>query len=249
MFQAPVITGLSQNHGPLVGDVPIDITGRGFSSGDSVTLVVTSGPNNHDSYAATIIDVKETQITFRLPDVAKEGVKVVFSTNKMPTQIVVSLHGPSARVYTSIAQPKGTDVFDYDGPEIDKISPTSGPEKGGTVVAITGLGLTGVYKVQFVIGVGSKATFVDAPTFKVTDDTTMTVTSPSMKGQAFVGGHLTTQIVVFVPGSFPGVNDYQSPTTDADQFIYDETGAAAARPGSARTPAPQRFAEQLRPAE
>ena len=228
LFTAPVITSLSQDHGPLKGEVPIDINGRGFSSDDSVKFIVTSGPNNHDMYPATIIGVKATSITVHLPDVAKEGVKVVFATNKLPTQIVVSLPGPGKRIYTSIAQPKDADVFTYDVPEVQKLSPNTGPAAGGTVVKITGLGLTGVYKVDFAIGVGSKVQYVDAPKFKVTDDTTMTVTSPSMSGQTFVGGMLTTQIVVYVPGSFPGINDYQSPTTDNDHFVYTKGGAGGA---------------------
>ena len=228
LFTAPVITSLSQDHGPLKGEVPIDINGRGFSSDDSVKFIVTSGPDNHDMYPATIIGVKATSITVHLPDVAKQGVKVVFATNKLPTQIVVTLPGPGTRTYTSIAQPKDADVFTYDGPEVDKISPSTGPAAGGTVVKITGLGLTGVYKVDFAIGVGSKVQYVDAPKFKVDDDTTMTVTSPSMSGQTFVDGMLTTQIVVYVPGSFPGINDYQSPTTDNDQFVYTKGGAGGA---------------------
>jgi len=248
VFQTPIITGLSQDHGPLVGDVPVDISGRGFSSGDSVKFVVTSGPNNRDAYDATIVHIKADLITVRLPNIAKEGVKVVFSTNMVPTQIVVSLHGPGSRLYTSIAQPKDGDVFDYDGPEVGSISPASGPEAGGTVVKITGLGLTGVYLVQFSIGLGSKATFVDAPKFKVTDDTTMTVTTPSMAGQTLVDGKLVTQILVFVPGSFPGTDDYQSPTTDADQFTYTQGGGGGASARLTSVGGLHRFAVQLRPA-
>jgi hypothetical protein len=171
--------------------------------------------------------------------VASKGVKVVFSTNEMPTQIVVSLAGSGKRTYTSIAQPKHADVFDYDGPAIDKLKPATGPKAGGTDVTINGLGLTGVYKVEFQIGVGQEATLVDAPKFKVTDDTTMTVTTPSMSGQTFVGGQLTTQIRVSVAGSFPGIDDFLSPTTDADQFVFVQ---GRGRPSCGWT------AVQLRPA-
>ena len=247
VFQAPVITGLSQDHGPLVGDVPIDITGRGFSAGDTVKFVVTSGPNIHDAYEARVVGVKATMITVRLPDVANKGVKVVFSTNKLPTQIVVALAGPGKRTYASVAQPKDADVFNYDGPEINKLKPATGPAAGGTDVTITGLGLTGVYKVEFQIGVGQQATLVDAPKFKVIDDTTLTVTSPSMSGQTFVGGKLTTQIRVSVAGSFQGIDDFLSPTTDADQFVYTN-GASRAIATAVVTGTGLRHAVQLRPA-
>ena len=61
--------------------------------------------------------------------------------------------------------------FSYSLPVVTSISPSSGPSAGGTSVALTGTGFTGATRVQF----GS----VDATSFTVNSDTSITALSPA----------------------------------------------------------------------
>ena len=79
---------------------------------------------------------------------------------------------------------------------VTHISPSSGPETGGTTVTVTGSGFTGATKVTFGTGVGKNLTVVN--------DTTLTVVSPSQ-----------------VPGVYPiqvTTPAGKSPAVPADKF-------------------------------
>jgi len=245
VFDAPAITGLSQDHGPLVGGDRVHINGRGFSAGDTVEFTVTSGPDNKASYPATVTGVKPTSIAVDLPDVAKESVRLT-DDDELHTQITVSLRS-GTHTYDSIAQPKGADVFTYDGPEVDKLSVTSGPEAGGTVVKVTGLGLTGVSEVFFTVMHGLNTVDVPAKDFSFTDDSTISVTTPSMSAQTFSEGKLTTHIVVFIPGFSKDIG-YRSPSTAGSVFTFLQ-GSAVAGLWADSTGAGRGHAVQLRAAE
>ena len=82
-------------------------------------------------------------------------------------------------------------------PTVTGLSPTSGPQAGGTVVTITGTGFTGATAVNF----GTTA----ATNFTVVSDTTITADSPAGTG--------VVDVTVTTPGG-------TSATSPADQFTY-----------------------------
>ena len=82
-------------------------------------------------------------------------------------------------------------------PVVTGLSPTSGPEAGGTLVTITGTGFTGATAVDF----GATA----ATNVTVVNDTTITANSPAGTG--------TVDVTVTTPAG-------TSATSPADQFTY-----------------------------
>ncbi len=120
----PVILSLSPGSGPVEGGTLVTITGTGFTGALSV------------SFGEVIVlpaSVTETQIVVVSPPHAAGVVHVH----------VTSSQGTSVETYE--------DRFTYGGggPRITSISPTSGPTSGGTIVTITGTGLTGATGVIF----------------------------------------------------------------------------------------------------
>ncbi|HEV2655410.1 MAG TPA: IPT/TIG domain-containing protein, partial [Ktedonobacteraceae bacterium] len=109
---------------------------------------------------------------------------------------------PSNPVDVTVTTPNGTsamssaDQFTY-LPKVDSISPTSGPEAGGTTVTITGSGFTGATAVSFGSTAGTDVTVVS--------DTQITVVSPAGSGRVDV-------TVTTSAGT--------SQTSTADQFTY-----------------------------
>ena len=120
---APTVTGISPNSGPAAGGTSVTITGTGFTGATAVNFGATAATG------VTVVD--DTTITATSP----AGTGVVDVT-------VVTPAGTSA---TSAA-----DQFTYIAPPtVTGISPTSGPEAGGTTVTITGTGFTGATAVNF----------------------------------------------------------------------------------------------------
>ncbi|MFC6354638.1 IPT/TIG domain-containing protein [Luethyella okanaganae] len=157
---AAAITGLTPSEGPETGGTVVTITGTGFTGATGVTF---------DGLAGTAFTVNsDTQITVTSPPHTPSVVDV----------IVTSPNGDSA--------PQGFSYLPV--PALSSLSPTSGPEAGGTVVTITGTGFTGATGATFG-GVAGSA-------FTVVNDTTITVTSPPGTG--------TVDVVVTGPGGTSG---------------------------------------------
>ncbi len=98
-------------------------------------------------------------------------------------------------------------------PTVSSLDPTSGPASGGTSVTISGSGFTGATAVEF----GS----TPAATFDVSNDGTITATSPAGSG--------TVDVTVTAP------QGTTSATCTADQFSYE---AASPTPTPTPTPSP-----------
>jgi hypothetical protein len=98
--------------------------------------------------------------------------------------VVTTLVGsnPNNTLYTYVSQPVFT-----------SISPTSGPIAGGTVVTITGSGLSGATSVTFA-GTPAQSTTAFPAGFTVVNDTTIMAVSP----MAFFAG--LAQVNVTTPG-------------------------------------------------
>ncbi|MGJ4844988.1 IPT/TIG domain-containing protein [Leifsonia sp. Le1] len=143
---APVITGVAPTHGPEAGGTAVTITGTGFTGATGVTFGGTAGTG--------FTVVNDTTITVTTPAHAPGATDVV----------VQSPNGDSA---------PGTFTFDAApvAPAITSLTPTHGPEAGGTVVTITGTGFTGATGVTFGGTAGTG--------FTVVNDTTITVTTPA----------------------------------------------------------------------
>jgi len=91
-------------------------------------------------------------------------------------------------------------TFTFDPPAVTNITPGSGPESGGTLVMISGVGFTGATSVKF----GSS----NAASFTVVNDTRIDAVAPA--------GSDTVHVTVTGPGG-------DSATTLNDQYTYAQT--------------------------
>ena len=181
----PVVTGVSPHAGltstkvPKSGETSITITGTGFTGATSVDFGTTP--------ALTMGLISDTEITATSPQVPASAAGTVDVTVTTPD-------GTSA---TGAA-----DLFTFVAPgplsRVTGVSPTSGPDTGGTNVIITGSGLSGATAVDF----GT----VSVP-FALDEDTgELVATSPAES----VG---TVDVTVTTPN---GV----SVTTSSDRFTF-----------------------------
>ncbi|NYK10676.1 hypothetical protein HNR14_002557 [Leifsonia naganoensis] len=139
----PVIGSLTPTSGPATGGTPVTITGSGFTGTTGVTFGGTPGTG--------FTVVNDTTITVTSPAHAPGATNVV-------------VQGPNGD--------SGPGTFTFlAAPTIGSLTPTSGPETGGTAVTITGTGFTGATGVTFG---GTPATGVT-----VVNDTTITASSPA----------------------------------------------------------------------
>ena len=169
---APTVTSVSPTAGPAAGGTSVVITGTNLSGATAVTFGGT---------AATGFTVNSaTQITATAPAGSPGTVDVRVTTTG----------GTSA---TGAA-----DQFTYVAtPTVTSISPTSGPQAGGTTVVLTGTNLGGATAVTF----GATA----ATGFTVNSATQITATSPAGTG--------TVDVRITTAGG-------TSATSAADQFTY-----------------------------
>jgi hypothetical protein len=166
-----VVTGVSPTSGPGTGGTLVTITGTGLTGATVVDFGTTA--------ATDVTVVSSTKITADSP--AGGGV------------VDVTVTTPGGKSATSSA-----DEFTYVGsPVVTGVSPTSGPAAGGTLVTITGTGLTGATVVDF----GTTA----ATDVTVVNSTTVTADSPAGSG--------VVDVTVTTPGGKSG-------TSAADEFTY-----------------------------
>jgi hypothetical protein len=174
---APTVTSISPTAGPAAGGTSVTITGTNFTGVTAVTFGGTA--------AAGFTFNSATSITATSPAGAAGAVDVRVTT-------------PGGTSATSAA-----DQFTYAAPPtVTSISPTSGPQTGGTTVVITGTNFTGATTVVF----GATA----ATGVTVNSATQITATSPA--------GTSTIDIRVTTAGG-------TSATSAADQFTYVATPA------------------------
>ena len=170
-FAQPSISAVSPPSGPVGGGSAVVLTGNGF--------VGTTGVKFGGNPASFVVN-SNNSITATAP--AGTG----------GTRVDVTVTGPGGTSGLSAA-----DQFTY-GPIVSGISPSSGPQRGGTAVAIRGAGFTGATAVNF----GS----TPATTFTVNSATLITATSPA----ATPG---SVAVTVTAPGG-------TSPSTTADLYTF-----------------------------
>ncbi|WP_345718612.1 IPT/TIG domain-containing protein [Kineosporia mesophila] len=145
---SPTVSTISPTRGALAGGTQVTVTGTGFTSGSTVSF---------GGAAATVVFVSATELRATTP--AHSAGTVGLTVNNG--------YGTSAPVN-----------FAYvDIPAITAVTPSSGPQAGGTAVVVTGSGFTGSTEVRF----GS-----DTASFSIISDTQIQTTSPGGTGSVNV---------------------------------------------------------------
>jgi hypothetical protein len=176
---APTVTALAPTTGPGAGGTTVTITGTGLTGATAVDFGTTP--------ATDVTVVSATSVTAVSP--AGTGTEDVTVTTPGGTSAT-----SSADQFTFVAA----------APAVTAISPTSGPNFGGTTVTITGSSFTGATAVDFGTTPATDVTVVN--------DTTVTAVSPAGTG--------TENVTVTTPAG-------TSPTSAADQFTFNVAAAPA----------------------
>ncbi len=138
----PALTGISPDSGPVAGsDDEITLTGRNLAGAIDVYFGTSR---------AVIQSVSDTEITVRASTAPGPG--------GVPVTVRTAGGSVQGLTYTYVGSSTVTDI-----------SPNSGPTSGGTVVTITGTGLSYTEQVTF--------NGIPAP-FEIVSDTTVSATSP-----------------------------------------------------------------------
>jgi len=152
----PTVTSISPGSGPSAGGARVTITGTNLSGATAVTFGGVTAPS-YDARSAT--------------------------------SIITTVPAGTGTVDVRVTTPDGTsatsggDQYTYvAAPTVTSISPASGPAAGGTMVTITGTGLSGTTAVTF--------DGIDATGFTVNSATLITATAPA--GTGIVDVRVTT---------------------------------------------------------
>ena len=133
---APTLTSVSPTSGPTAGGTTITLTGTGFVSGATVRVGGTSATN--------VTFVSATQVTARTP-AGTAGARDVQITNP---------NGQSATRTGGFTYTTAT------APTLTSVSPTSGPDAGGTTITLTGTGFVSGATVRVGGTAATNVTFV-----------------------------------------------------------------------------------------
>ena len=179
---APTVTGVSPNHGPLAGGTSVTITGTGFIGATGVSFGGTAGT------AVTV--VSGTQITATSP--AGTGTVHI---------IVTTSEGENT--------PESADQFAYQvAPTVTGVSPNHGALAGGTVVTLTGTGFIGATGVSFGGTAGTAVTVVSGTQITATSPAgtgtvDITVITPEGTSSTSSADQFTYQAAPTVTGVSP----------------------------------------------
>jgi hypothetical protein len=165
----PTVTNVTPSSGPTGGGTAVTITGTNFVSGATVTF---------DGTAATgVTVVNATTITVTTPAHA-------------PGPVDVTVTNPDTQSGTFI------DGYTYiPPPTVTSVTPTSGPDTGGTAVTITGANFVSGATVTFGGTAATGVTFVSATQIDVTTPAhaagavDVTVTNPDTQSGTLTNGY------------------------------------------------------------
>ena len=143
-FTPPTVTAVRPHSGPATGGTSVVITGSGFTGATIVDFGTTS---------ASFVVTSDTSITATTPEESVGMVDVRVTTPDGTSDV------------------GGADEFTFTAVTVTGVNPRSGPETGGSVIAITGIGLAAVTAVTF----GP----TPASTFTIHSDTSITATAPA----------------------------------------------------------------------
>ena len=178
-------------------------------SSNFVGIATTNSPQQRLNYVATntssrpcVNTVHHVVVTTNATGivVTMDGTQVLSYATALPSQVLVGFTGATGG-FNDIHQVQNVNITTGPpppAPTVTGVSPASGPNTGGTPVAITGTSLTGALGVKF----GSTA----ATSFTVNSDTSITATAPA-------GNAGTVDVTVTTAGGTSAVNAN-------DQYTY-----------------------------
>jgi type II secretory pathway pseudopilin PulG len=169
---APTVTGISPTSGPTTGGTSVTITGTGFIGTGTTTVMFGSNPGT------SVNVVTPSSLTVDAPAGSLGTVDVTVTT------------------FAGTSVTNSADRYTY-RISVTAISPSSGPDSGGTGVGILGGGFTGATAVTF----GT----TPASAFTVNSDSSITATAPAGTG--------TVDVTVTGPSG-------TSATSLSDRFTY-----------------------------
>jgi hypothetical protein len=199
----PVVTGISPTSGPESGGANVIITGSGFTGATGVSVSFGGTAASHFNVDS------DTQITATSPA----------GTGTVDVTVTVG----SVTSATSSA-----DQFAYLlAPDIANVSPTSGPESGGTTVTING---------DYFIPGATSVLFGNTPASNITvssDRTQITATSPAGTGTVPItvttaGGSAHDQFTYIPPPTVTGISPSNGSSAGGTTVIITGTGFTGA---------------------
>ncbi|MCC6335787.1 MAG: IPT/TIG domain-containing protein, partial [Myxococcales bacterium] len=159
-FDDLVVTSFAPREGPLAGGTEVTLNGQGFTQDTQVLF------GNFSSPRITFVSSSQLKAVAPRGAVADLVDVVVYNKNGVNTQ---------RRSYRYVSEPVLT-----------SLSPMTGPVAGGTVVTVTGAGLSGVTAVRF----GA----LDGTALSVASDASLTVTTPAAASTGAVDVTLVTPL-------------------------------------------------------
>jgi hypothetical protein len=154
---SPTVTGLSPASGPAHGGTVVTVSGTNFAGTTAVDFGTKAG--------------------MKMSVVNADTLKVTAPAGTGTVNVTVTTRGGSSGVSTK-------DRFSYfNPPTVTRLSPASGPARGGSIVTISGTNLVGASAVHFGAKTGAHLTVVNPDTVKVTapagtGTVNVTVTTP-----------------------------------------------------------------------
>jgi hypothetical protein len=134
----PRVSGVSPSSGPVTGGTVVTITGSGFTGAEHVRF--------GDKYAWDLNVIDDGHLTATTPASSPGSVPITVENT-----VGIGNSSGSAAMFQ----------YDFPVPELTGISPQSGSTAGGTVVTITGTGLSGATGVRFGGTPGTGLTVID----------------------------------------------------------------------------------------
>ena len=141
-FDAPTITEITPNRGPLAGGNAVTITGSGFEDlglvYDSLSFTPAGSNGDESLDASDVTVVSDTEITATVPD----GTAAAAGALSFIATVEADFTDPANAdaVVKSVPADANDDSYGFGIPTVDSISPDTGAFLGGNQITITGSG-------------------------------------------------------------------------------------------------------------
>ena len=237
-FDAPTISGISPDRGPLAGGNQITVTGAGFEDLGLTFGGLTFTPSGSDGAvpldATDVTVVSDTEITATVPD----GTSAAAGTAEFISTVEADFTDPTQAdaAVTSVPSEVNDNLYGFGVPTVDSISPATGPFHGGDQVTLTGSGFStsGLHldEVDFDT-TGPVATLVGIDP-QVVSDTEITVTVPNATAEGAAVSSLAAEVTaVFSDGSVGAEKVPSIPGAAGDDvFTYADPTVTGVAPGA-----------------
>ncbi|HEX9316887.1 MAG TPA: IPT/TIG domain-containing protein, partial [Actinomycetota bacterium] len=205
----PAVTGLNPTTGPAGGGNSVVVSGTNFTGATSVKFGTVA--------ATGLTPNSATQITVTAP------------AGTPSTTVDVTVTTPNG---TSITNTSDRYAYQTTQPQVNSVSPPSGPAAGGTSVTISGINLSGATAVKF--GATPAASFTAVSATQVTavsppgtDQTTVDVTVTTPAGTSATGpSDRFTYGTITTPPTVAAVTPFSGPSTGGNSVSITGSGFA-----------------------